>query len=87
MAFKVTLVRQKKDFAADPHMTILESAEAAGLRLPHSCREGMCSTCRSKLVSGQVDMRQNGGLRPAEVAAGMILLCCSRPLSDLEIER
>jgi ferredoxin len=47
----------------------------------------MCSTCRSKLVSGQVDMRQNGGLRPAEVAAGMILLCCSRPLSDLEIER
>jgi len=55
--------------------------------LPFSCREGMCATCKSKLLSGQVDMQHKGGIRPKEIAAGKILLCCSRPLSDLVVER
>jgi ferredoxin len=46
----------------------------------------MCSTCKSQLASGQVDMKHQGGIRPKEIAAGKFLPCCSRPLSDLVVE-
>jgi len=65
--------------------TLLAAAEAAGLTLPSSCAQGLCGTCKSTLLSGEVDMRANGGIRPREVAAGRVLLCCSRPLTDLVI--
>jgi len=65
--------------------TLLAAAEAAGLTLPSSCAQGLCGTCKSTLVSGEVDMRANGGIRPREVAAGRVLLCCSRPLTDLVV--
>ena len=67
--------------------TLLAAAEAAGLTLPSSCAQGLCGTCKSTLVSGEVDMRANGGIRPREVAAGRVLLCCSRPLTDLVVTR
>lgn len=66
--------------------TILDAATAAGLRLPASCAQGMCGTCKAVKLEGDVDMNHNGGIRPKEVALGKILLCCSTPLSDLQIE-
>ena len=66
---------------------MLEAAEAVGIKIPFSCREGMCATCKSRLISGQVDMQHKGGIRPKEIAAGKILVCCSRQLSDLVVER
>jgi len=71
------------DCAAD--MTILDAAAAAGLTLPSSCAQGLCGTCKSTLIAGEVDMRHNGGIRPREIAAGKVLLCCSRPKSDLVV--
>ena len=65
---------------------ILDAALAAGLRLPSSCTQGMCGTCKVAKLSGEVDMNHNGGIRPREVAANKILICCSKPLSDLRIE-
>jgi ferredoxin-NADP reductase len=64
---------------------VLDAAAAAGLTLPSSCTQGLCGTCKSTLVAGQVDMQHNGGIRPREIAAGKVLLCCSRPLSDLVV--
>jgi ferredoxin len=66
---------------------VLRAASAAGLKLASSCTRGMCGTCKSRLTSGRVDMQHNGGIRQREIDQGMILLCCSRPLSDLVIER
>jgi ferredoxin-NADP reductase len=65
--------------------TVLDAAQAAGLTLASSCTQGLCGTCKSTLVAGQVDMHHNGGIRPREIAAGKVLLCCSRPLSDLVV--
>ncbi len=66
---------------------VLAAAKAAGLRLPSSCTKGLCGTCKSRLLSGQVDMQHQGGIRQREIDQGMILLCCSRPLTDLVVER
>ena len=65
---------------------ILDGAERAGLDLPFSCRAGVCSTCRARLVSGSVTMEHNVALEEWEVDAGYILCCQSRPTSPaLEI--
>jgi ring-1,2-phenylacetyl-CoA epoxidase subunit PaaE len=67
--------------------TVLEAALASGADLPYSCRGGMCSTCRAKLVKGQVEMDVNYSLEPDEVAAGYILTCQARPLTEeLEVD-
>ena len=60
---------------------ILDAAGRAGLDLPFSCRAGVCSTCRAKLVSGSVEMEHNVALEDWEVEAGYILCCQARPTS------
>ena len=47
---------------------ILDAGERAGLVLPWSCRGGMCSTCRARLIEGEVKMAQNFALEPWEIA-------------------
>src|SRR6185437_775161 len=39
--------------------TVLDAAGRAGLELPFSCRAGVCSTCRTKVVRGAVEMAEN----------------------------
>ena len=58
--------------------TILDAATRAGLELPYSCRAGVCSTCRTKVVSGKVAMDQNYALEDWELEQGYILACQSR---------
>jgi ring-1,2-phenylacetyl-CoA epoxidase subunit PaaE len=60
---------------------VLEAAERAGLELPFACRAGVCSTCRARLLAGEVTMDYNQALEPAEVAAGYVLCCQARALS------
>lgn len=60
---------------------ILDAALAEGADLPYSCKGGVCTTCKSKLVEGEVIMEANYGLEPDEVDAGFILTCQSHPKS------
>jgi ring-1,2-phenylacetyl-CoA epoxidase subunit PaaE len=60
---------------------VLEAALRAGLDLPWSCRGGMCSTCRARLLQGTVEMRQNYALEPWELQAGYVLTCQALPTS------
>ena len=62
--------------------SILEAGRAAGIDLPFSCKGGMCSTCRAKLLEGEVRMAKNYALEPHEVAAGYVLTCQSYPLTE-----
>jgi ferredoxin-NADP reductase len=85
--FRVEFAKSGCVVECDPSGFILDAGRKAGLRLPFSCTKGMCGTCKSKLISGEVDMKHGGGIRPREIAQGLILICCSRPLTDLVIER
>jgi ferredoxin-NADP reductase len=86
-SFLVEFSKTRKTINVSAERHILDAARGAGLRLPSSCTKGMCGTCKSKLVSGKVEMNHQGGIRQREIDAGMILICCSKPLSDLVIER
>ena len=46
-----------------------------------SCKAGVCSTCKGKLLDGQVRMDRNLALTEAEVAQGFVLCCQSHPLT------
>lgn len=61
---------------------ILDAGMNNGLELPYSCKAGVCSTCKCKLVEGQVDMDIAHGLEPHEIEAGFILSCQAHPISD-----
>ncbi|WP_025776601.1 hybrid-cluster NAD(P)-dependent oxidoreductase [Brevibacterium sp. VCM10] len=90
----VTAARHAVEFTVSGHVvdcdestTVLDSALDAGLSVPSSCSEGACGTCKSVLISGEVEMKHAGGIRPKEIAAGKFLPCCSTPLTDLVVER
>lgn len=59
--------------------TLLDAAMRAGADLPFSCKGGVCSTCKAKILEGEVEMEINYGLEPDEVAAGYVLTCQSHP--------
>lgn len=69
--------------------TVLDAAARAGIDLPFSCRAGVCSTCRTKVVSGVVEMAQNYALEDWELAQGYVLACqarCTSPALELDYD-
>jgi len=61
---------------------IIDAGLRSGVELPYSCKGGVCSTCRAKLVAGEVDMDVNFALEDYEVARGFVLTCQSYPVTD-----
>ncbi|SEN44597.1 2Fe-2S iron-sulfur cluster-binding protein [Actinacidiphila rubida] len=50
---------------------------------PYACKGGVCGTCRTKLVSGEVRMDRNFALEPEETEAGYVLACQSHPATPV----
>ncbi len=65
---------------------ILDIAEDNGIRLPSGCKQGECSVCVAKLVSGEVDQSEQKFLRLQEIEAGYVVTCVTYPLSDCTLE-
>ena len=88
MSFKVTVLPSNHEFTVKAEQTVLDAALEAGIVLPYSCRNGTCSTCKGKIVSGTWD----AGPAPAQILEadeldqGYTLLCQARPATDLVIE-
>ncbi len=61
---------------------ILDAALAHGADLPYACKGGVCSTCRAKIVEGEVEMERNYALEPDELKKGFVLTCQSHPKTD-----
>ncbi|MBC7777309.1 MAG: phenylacetate-CoA oxygenase/reductase subunit PaaK [Phycisphaerae bacterium] len=61
--------------------TLLDAAMRAGADLPFSCKGGVCSTCKARILEGKVEMEVNYGLEPDEVEAGYVLTCQSHPVT------
>jgi ferredoxin len=75
------------EFDAAPGQTLLRAADAAGIELPSSCRNGTCRTCICRLRMGQVRHTVDWpGLSAEEKIEGWILPCVAEPLSDVTID-
>ena len=88
MTFQITVQPSGHQFACDADETVLAAAMRAGVGLPYGCKNGACSSCKGKVVSGSVTHKphQARALTPEEEAAGMSLFCCAMPHADLVIE-
>ncbi|MCE8036008.1 phenylacetate-CoA oxygenase/reductase subunit PaaK [Billgrantia tianxiuensis] len=62
--------------------SILDAGNDMGADLPFSCKAGVCSTCKAKVLEGEVEMDANYALEDYEVEAGYVLSCQCYPVSD-----
>ncbi|MGW4378279.1 1,2-phenylacetyl-CoA epoxidase subunit PaaE [Kitasatospora sp. NPDC004531] len=83
-ASEVTLVLDGRSstLALPRDRSILDGAQRARPDLPFACKGGVCGTCRALLCEGKVEMRRNFALEESELAAGYVLTCQARPVSD-----
>ncbi|NAS31533.1 phenylacetate-CoA oxygenase/reductase subunit PaaK [Flavobacteriaceae bacterium R38] len=82
---EVTIIDGGKEFhfpMEDHYDNILDGALAAGADLPFACKGGVCSTCKCKIVEGDVEMKVNYALEKDEVANGFVLSCQAVPTSE-----
>jgi ferredoxin-NADP reductase/MOSC domain-containing protein YiiM len=63
--------------------SILELAEACDVPVRWSCRTGVCHSCESGLVSGEIVYGPEPLDQPAD---GNILVCCSQPVRDVVVD-
>jgi CDP-4-dehydro-6-deoxyglucose reductase len=85
MTFTIFVESSAIKFPCDRGETVLNAAQRAGYELPYSCRKGVCGTCKCRLVSGEMRAYSGDTLAESEKAAGQVLLCQTRPRSDLVI--
>ncbi len=71
----VTLKRTGRSIEVKAGTSILDALLDAGFDLPYSCKEGVCGTCETKVLSGEIDHR-DGVLSPAEQQKGDVMMIC-----------
>jgi ferredoxin len=76
----------ESSFEVPADQYILESAEEQDIELPFSCRNGACTTCAVRVLSGDIHQPEAIGLSPHLQRKGYALLCVSYPRSDLRVE-
>ncbi|MEM1370002.1 MAG: 2Fe-2S iron-sulfur cluster-binding protein [Cyanobacteria bacterium P01_H01_bin.15] len=65
---------------------ILRAIEDEGTELPFSCRNGACTTCAVRVISGELEQPEAMGLSPELQRKGYALLCVSYARSPLVVE-
>jgi ring-1,2-phenylacetyl-CoA epoxidase subunit PaaE len=61
---------------------ILDYALTVRRELPFSCRGGMCTSCRARVVTGEVRLDKNWSLTTEELESGQVLTCQAHPVTD-----
>ena len=65
---------------------ILKEFEKKGFKLAFSCRNGCCTSCAVKIISGKIDQTEAMGLSQPLKDEGYALLCVAKAIEDIEVE-
>jgi len=80
--FTVVAARSGVTVEVPSDLSIAQVLAAKGVAVPVSCEQGVCGTCISRVLEGEVDHRDLF-LSDAEKAAQQrIAVCCSRAVGD-----
>ena len=73
---KITYKKKEHTFNVSKDQTILSAAKELGIKLPHSCENGICTACIGKCTSGKVLLDdQQSALTDSEIEDGFVLTC------------
>ncbi len=88
MLYKAQLTEQDVIFDIEKNETVLEAALRQGHILPYGCRNGLCGSCKAKIVSGDIIYTDNlpEGISEDEHEQGFALLCQAKVNSDISIQ-
>lgn len=78
----ITLDGSTQSITMPKDMSILDGALENAMDAPYACKAGVCSTCRCKVLEGEVEMVANHALEDYEVEKGYVLSCQAFPLTD-----
>lgn len=84
--YNVTLKKSGDVLPCGSNTSILVSIQKQGITVPFACSQGLCGTCRTKMLEGTVEMDAQGGLLKSHEEEGYILTCCSYPTSDIVLD-
>lgn len=79
---KVSTNEQALEYEPDSP-SLLIFLESHNIQPQYQCREGFCGACRCKLKSGEVSYNQEP---LAFIRTGDVLLCCAKPVTDIELD-
>jgi ferredoxin-NADP reductase len=84
-AHVVTFTRSGRTRPVGPQESLLDAAEQSGVDIPSLCRAGVCGTCRTHVIEGDVRC-DSAALGDDDAAAGYVLACVSHPASDCRVD-
>ena len=79
---RVVLDGESRSFDMSRHTSLLDSALQNNVEAPYACKAGVCSTCKCKVLEGEVEMLTNHALEDYEVEAGYVLSCQSYAVTE-----
>ena len=74
---------QGQAFRGNNQQVLLEQLENQGIRIPYSCRAGICGSCRVQLLEGEVTPLKKSAMGDD----GTILCCSCVPKTALKLAR
>jgi CDP-4-dehydro-6-deoxyglucose reductase len=88
LSFNVSVLPSNRSFTVLADEPILTAGIRQGVAMPYGCKDGACGSCKCKMLEGKVihGTHQPKALSAEEEAAGYILTCCGKPLSDIVLE-
>lgn len=78
----ITLDGATQTMTLPKDQSILEAALENAMDAPYACKAGVCSTCRCRVLEGEVEMLANHALEDYEVEKGYVLSCQAYPVTD-----
>ena len=79
---RVTIDGETRNVKLSRDQSLLQAARANNIDAPFACTAGVCSTCKAKLIEGEVEMVANHSLEDYEVEQGYILTCQSHAITE-----
>ena len=86
MKHQITIQPKGIIFEADESQTIMDAAEAAGIKMLKSCDNGICEICRATLIAGVIDTPE-GRFNAQDADVNPMLPCVSKAKSELIVEQ
>ena len=75
--YVVELARAKRELFIPAGKSILQAVREAGIQVPHSCEEGVCGACETRVISGTPDHRDTILTEQERKESATMMICCS----------